>query len=482
MEKRTLLFFLVTVSIMDLAASLLNMTAPFQVSGVWKGTVLLPCTYEPSADYEQTEVTWTIRKGTQSSVVIRKNSGGERISLAQYRGRVTVQSGVSGDVTLTIKSLQVTERGYYTCEVKWNSKASGYKVVRSATIHLDVIKAEVTQPVISPNVSTITLPLGGSLDLHCSTTGTPPFRYRWYKLNSSGGKILKVYKSHFSISSVQYSDQAPYYCEVENSVSKTVVKESNLIQINVVDPSELITTTTEPETTTVPFYELTTYNAPSSMTITAPFQIEGIWKKSVTLPCTYQPSSEYLQEEVTWSFRDNSSTSIIIQKNAAGDHIPLSQYRGRVSVLSPRPGVVSLNIRNLNVTDRGQYICKVTWISRINRFQMSRFATILLDIDKAEVTKPVITPEERHINLPIGGFLRFTCLASGFPPIKYRWYKLTSTGDKIVIVYSSKFTIQSARPLDQGLYFCEVENFSYQRVTEQSDFIQLSIGGEHWWW
>uniref|UniRef100_H3BAW7 Ig-like domain-containing protein n=1 Tax=Latimeria chalumnae TaxID=7897 RepID=H3BAW7_LATCH len=188
-------------------------------------------------------------------------------------------------------------------------------------------------------------------------------------------------------------------------------------------------------------------------------QIEGIWKKSVTLPCTYQPSSEYLQEEVTWSFRDNSSTSIIIQKNAAGDHIPLSQYRGRVSVLSPRPGVVSLNIRNLNVTDRGQYICKVTWISRINRFQMSRFATILLDIDKAEVMKPDITPSKTPLTLPVGGNLTLTCTANGSQPITYSWYKISPAGYKVLKASGPQLTISRAQHSEQGLYYCEAENF-----------------------
>ncbi|EMP35477.1 Heat shock factor protein 3 [Chelonia mydas] len=98
--------------------------------------------------------------------------------------------------------------------------------------------------------------------------------------------------------------------------------------------------------------------------LTGPHDLEGTWKSSITLPCVYVPSQDFVQQTVIWTLERDQSPSTIFRRDSSDDHILLSQYRGRVSVPNSRPGDVSLEIEKLEVSDSGHYTCKVTWIAQ----------------------------------------------------------------------------------------------------------------------
>uniref|UniRef100_A0A8B9S9U3 Ig-like domain-containing protein n=1 Tax=Apteryx owenii TaxID=8824 RepID=A0A8B9S9U3_APTOW len=95
-------------------------------------------------------------------------------------------------------------------------------------------------------------------------------------------------------------------------------------------------------------------------------QINGTWKESTTLPCTYVPSEGFTQQTLIWSMERDYSTTTIFRRDNSGDHVLLSRFRDRVTVPKNSPGDVTLQIKNLEIPDSGHYTCQVIWSSKNN--------------------------------------------------------------------------------------------------------------------
>ena len=80
----------------------------------------------------------------------------------------------------------------------------------------------------TPSSSTITIPPGFSLNLNCTSRGSPPDTFTWGK---DGGSILQsitnqvtynstsaVFRADYSIDSVTTSDSGTYTCTVTNPI------------------------------------------------------------------------------------------------------------------------------------------------------------------------------------------------------------------------------------------------------------------------
>ncbi|KFQ70838.1 V-set and immunoglobulin domain-containing protein 4, partial [Phaethon lepturus] len=110
-------------------------------------------------------------------------------------------------------------------------------------------------------------------------------------------------------------------------------------------------------------------------------EINGIWKGSTILPCAYVPVKDLVQQTLTWTVVHDQSSGTVFRRDSSGDHVLLSEYRDRVSVLKDAPGNVSLHILNLEVSDRGTYTCQVTWKASNNSLIAKEITT------KVEVVK-----------------------------------------------------------------------------------------------
>lgn len=117
-----------------------------------------------------------------------------------------------------------------------------------------------------------------------------------------------------------------------------------------------------------------------------PNEINGIWKGSTTLPCAYVPVKDFVQQILMWSVVRDQSSGTIFRRDGSGDHVLLSEYRGRVSVLKDTPGNVSLHILNLEVSDRGTYTCQVTWRASNNSL-IAKEITIKVEVVKGKPKK-----------------------------------------------------------------------------------------------
>ncbi|XP_048400549.1 V-set and immunoglobulin domain-containing protein 4-like isoform X2 [Stegostoma tigrinum] len=122
-----------------LKADSLTLTVPEVVIGQLRNSVNIPCTYHPSPLHVEVEVTWYINTYT---IIIRRRESGSYIPLSNNRGRIYIQHGPgSGDVSLILKNLAYSDRGTYTCEVKWQTKQGLNQTEETADVSLMVQRA-----------------------------------------------------------------------------------------------------------------------------------------------------------------------------------------------------------------------------------------------------------------------------------------------------------------------------------------------------
>ncbi|CAM2119921.1 unnamed protein product [Caretta caretta] len=210
--------------------------------------------------------------------------------------------------------------------------------------------------------------------------------------------------------------------------------------------------------------------------LTGTYDIEGTWKSSITLPCVYVPSQDFVQQTVIWTLERDQSPATIFRRDSSDDHILLSQYRGRVSVPNSRPGDVSLEIEKLEVSDSGHYTCKVTWRAQ-DKSLLTRERTTRVNVVKVAVTKPIIRPGALGFTVPKGARTSLTCSVSGSPPIIYRWFKGEPGGNAVLVSNHAVLMFESLQTSDTGKYYCEAENRASSQVIRQSDAVQLTVRG-----
>ncbi|NXH77492.1 VSIG4 protein, partial [Hydrobates tethys] len=191
--------------------------------------------------------------------------------------------------------------------------------------------------------------------------------------------------------------------------------------------------------------------------LAGPSEIKGVWKGPTILPCAYVPVKGFVQQTLTWTVAHDQSSGTIFRRDGSGDHILLSEYRGRVSVQKNAPGNVSLHILNLEVSDRGTYTCQVTWRASNNSL-IAREITTKVEVVKVAATKPVIRAGEPGLTVPAGARTSLTCVASGSPPIRYRWFRGSPGGKALLLSSQAELAWDSLRPSDSGKYYCEAEN------------------------
>ncbi|XP_062496032.1 V-set and immunoglobulin domain-containing protein 4-like isoform X4 [Pezoporus occidentalis] len=210
--------------------------------------------------------------------------------------------------------------------------------------------------------------------------------------------------------------------------------------------------------------------------LTGVHQVQGTWMGSVTLPCTYMPSDGFTQQTLIWSMERDHSTSTIFRRDYSGDHILLSQFRNRVSVPKHSPGNASLLIENLEIPDSGHYTCQVTWRTK-NNSVITREMTTAVKVVKVAATKPIIRAGELGLTVPAGARTSLTCVASGSPPISYRWFRGTPGRKALLLSRQAELVWDSLQPSDTGKYYCEVENRAGAGAVQQSDAVELTVTG-----
>ncbi|XP_078268647.1 uncharacterized protein LOC144600666 [Rhinoraja longicauda] len=114
----------------------IKLIVPDEVRGLLRKSATIPCTYMPSAQYTVIEVTWYFNT---HEVLIQSDKRSDYIPSSFNRGRININNS-SGDVSLVLKNLAYSDRGTYTCKVKWLSSdgISGKK--SSSGVNLIVVR------------------------------------------------------------------------------------------------------------------------------------------------------------------------------------------------------------------------------------------------------------------------------------------------------------------------------------------------------
>ncbi|XP_077002333.1 V-set and immunoglobulin domain-containing protein 4 isoform X2 [Tamandua tetradactyla] len=221
--------------------------APESVTGPWKGDVNIPCTYSSLQGYTQVLVKWLVQHGSDPVTIFLRDSSGDHIQRAKYRGRMHVNKEVPGDVSLQLKTLEMDDRSHYICEVTWQTSV-GNSVVRDKSIELRVQKLSVSKPTVTTgNGYGFTVPQGMRISLQCEAQGSPPISFVWYKERTSNQEPIKVAAlSTLLFKPAVVSDSGSYFCTAKGRVGSE--KRSELVKFVVKDSSKPLNTKTEAST------------------------------------------------------------------------------------------------------------------------------------------------------------------------------------------------------------------------------------------
>ncbi|XP_057574275.1 V-set and immunoglobulin domain-containing protein 4 isoform X2 [Hippopotamus amphibius kiboko] len=209
---------------------------PESVTGPWKGDVNIPCTYGPLQGYTQVLVKWLVERGSDPVTIFLRDSSGDHIQQAKYRGRLHVNHEVPGDVSLQLNTLEMDDRSHYTCEVTWQTP-DGNQVVREKIIELRVQKLSASKPTVTTGSGYgFTVPQGMRISLQCQAQGSPPISYVWYKEQTNNKEPIKVgVLSNLLFKPAVVADSGSYFCtskarlgsEQRSDTVKFVVKDSS---------------------------------------------------------------------------------------------------------------------------------------------------------------------------------------------------------------------------------------------------------------
>ncbi|NWU68925.1 VSIG4 protein, partial [Pterocles burchelli] len=193
----------------------LELSGPSEIRGVWKGPATLPCAYVPVEGFLQETLVWTVVRDQGSGTVFHRDRSSDQALLAEYRGRVSVPKDTPGNVSLHILSLEISDRGTYTCQVTWRASNSSL-MTREIAMRVEVIKVPATKPIIRAGGLGLTVPAGARTSLSCVSSGSPPITYRWFRSTPGGPALLVGSQAELAWDSAQPPDSGEYFCEAEN--------------------------------------------------------------------------------------------------------------------------------------------------------------------------------------------------------------------------------------------------------------------------
>ncbi|NXR09247.1 VSIG4 protein, partial [Semnornis frantzii] len=193
----------------------LDLSGVHEIKATWMGSTILPCTYVPSEGFTQQTLSWSLERDYSSSTIFRRDSSGDHILLAGFRGRVSVPKDSPGNASLLIDSLEITDSGHYTCQITWRSEDNNL-IKKEVTTTVKVLKVAATKPIIRAGKLGLNVPAGARTSLTCEATGSPPISYRWFRSTPEGKGLLLSRQAELAWDNLRPSDSGMYYCEAEN--------------------------------------------------------------------------------------------------------------------------------------------------------------------------------------------------------------------------------------------------------------------------
>uniref|UniRef100_A0AAY5EA62 Ig-like domain-containing protein n=1 Tax=Electrophorus electricus TaxID=8005 RepID=A0AAY5EA62_ELEEL len=352
--------------------------------------IILPCSIKPKASEQShvsavdMEVKWS-RTDLNSAVVhhymdkIDKNEDQD----PSYRGRTALfkEELQYGNTSLLLKNVKVSDGGQYTCQVD----SAHQKDHVSVLLKVEGIGG-------APEITVLGTDSGGVL-LQCDSKGWWPVpELQW--LDSEGAEVRAGVTESCEDGEGFYvrrsltahsSDTNTYICRVkwgQNVMEEKIDITGNLhywktsLRFNVEGPD-------------------TVFAAPGS---------------DIVLPCSIKPTMSAVDMEVKWSRQDLGDILVHhYMNNSDKNDGQMPSYRGRTALFIEQLqyGNTSLLLKNVEVSDGGQYTCRVDsakWDGQVR---------VLLKIEGESVGR---TPEITVLGTASGGVL-LQCDSKGWWPV-----------------------------------------------------------------
>ncbi|XP_043830882.1 V-set and immunoglobulin domain-containing protein 4 isoform X2 [Dromiciops gliroides] len=234
-----------------------TLDGPLKMIGPWKGNLNIACTYRPMEGYTQIVVKWLVRQDGDPITIFLRDFSGDHIQQAKYRGRLQVSRETPGDVSLSLETLEMDDRGRYVCQVTWNAPDGG-QLVKERTTELQIQKLPASKPLVTSGSDYgFKVPHGMRISLVCQANGSPPITYKWYKGKPEGNLTEMTSFGTLLFKPAQVSDSGMYFCVAKARVGPEQM--SDLVHFVVTDSSRRPTSQVLPGelTTSTPPFEAT---------------------------------------------------------------------------------------------------------------------------------------------------------------------------------------------------------------------------------
>ncbi|XP_040178855.1 V-set and immunoglobulin domain-containing protein 4 isoform X5 [Rana temporaria] len=116
----------------------ISLTMEKTVTGYRRESVVIPCTYKASNNEDIIKIEWEF----QSHLVIYRADEQDHIPLSKYRERAVISKSPSGDVSLTLRRLDMDDRGNFKCKVTGRDR-NGKLITQE---HVTILKVLRTRP------------------------------------------------------------------------------------------------------------------------------------------------------------------------------------------------------------------------------------------------------------------------------------------------------------------------------------------------
>ena len=323
--------------------------------------------------------------------------GSAPITYQWYKGSNPLSNGgnISGATSPTLTVSSVTQ-----------NDADNYVVVASnayGTTTAQVAQLSVTDPAITSQPTSQTVPPGTLVTFHVGAAGAPPLSYRWNRNGSDlfdGGNITGAATATLTVSGVSFGDQGSYTVNVQNGFNANLQSSTATLTVN--DPA----ITAQPQNVT------TNYGN------TVRFQVTSVGL---------------------------TTRSYVWQKVGSGN---LSDG-GRIS----GSHTSTLTITGVSYLDAASYVVTVTDNAGS------------LDSDPASLTviEPIITSQPASATAVSGASATFNVSATGAPVLTYQWRKNGTSlndGGNIAGSTTSSLTVSSLSAGDAASYSVSVGDAS----------------------
>ncbi|XP_072286619.1 V-set and immunoglobulin domain-containing protein 4 isoform X5 [Pyxicephalus adspersus] len=143
-------------------------------------------------------------------------------------------------------------------------------------------------------------------------------------------------------------------------------------------------------------------NGLCDISLTMEKKVTGYKGESVVIPCTYTASGNVEVVKIEWEFKNGPKSELVIYRTESEDHISLIKYRNRAAISKSPTGDVSLTLKKLDISDRGNFHCKVTRKDSSGKvITKEDFSVLTILRTRPPTKKPEVTTEETEVTTKI---------------------------------------------------------------------------------